>query len=237
MHKQLIICILTSFALFTSCVTCADMDAAGKDSIRKDFDVKTFSSLEIDGPMNVFIRQGEKEKVTVETSEGNMKEMLIENQGDVLIIDIDKYFGNNKRIDVYLTIVKVEKMHLNGAGNIETKAPLILDNLTIENSRTGNLNLQLNCKRLNMKTEGTGNVDLSGNSIYAWFEKTGVGNFNASGFKVDYLKIESSGVGNTDVYAEKELYLKSSGVGNVSYSGDPIIKEYNVSGVGNVSKQ
>jgi|WetSurMetagenome_2_1015567.scaffolds.fasta_scaffold461239_1 hypothetical protein len=237
MRKKFILCFLATLALLTSCVTCADMDANGKYSVSKEFPVAAFSALEIDGPCNIFIRQGEKESVTVKTSEENLKKILVENQGTTLIIDFDSFFGNHKQIDVYITFVKIDRMVLKGAGNIETKSTLHLDTLTIENNRAGNLNLSLNCKRLNIKTGGAGNVDISGSAHYAWIEKTGVGNFNSSGFKVDFVKLKNSGVGNTDVYAEKELYLKSSGVGNVSYSGNPIIKEYNVSGVGNVTKQ
>jgi hypothetical protein len=237
MRKQFIICVLSIFILNTSCVTSADMDAKGKSKVHKEFPVSNFSVLEIDGPLNVFIRQGVKENVTVEANEENMEKMFVENQGDILVIDFDEMFGHHKKIDVYITLVKVEKMYFKGAGNIETKSVLVLDTLTIENNRTGNLDLNLKCKRLNIQTEGAGNVDIKGSSTYAWFKKTGVGNFNSTGMKADFLKLDNSGVGNADVYAEKELYLKSSGVGNVNYSGNPEIKEYNVSGVGNISEQ
>jgi hypothetical protein len=219
-----------------SCVTCSDLDAFDSNRVTKDFPVTQFTSMEIDGPCNVFIRQGNKESITVKASERNIEKMFIENQGNKLVVDFDGSSINHSRIDVMITIVKVDEMNFKGAGNIETKSMLNLDTLTIYNERTGNLNASFNCKQLNIRASGAGNIDINGVAKYLWIEKTGVGNLNSSGLKADIVKLISSGVGNTDIHAEKVLYLNASGVGNVSYSGNPEIKEYQVHGVGNVEK-
>jgi len=49
--------------------------------------------------------------------------------------------------------------------------------------------------------------------------------------------LKASGVGKTEVYASKEIAIKSSGVGNVYYKGDAVITDLNIKGIGKVKKR
>jgi len=236
MFKLLFSSILLTVVTFNSCVTCSDLDSNEGARASKEFPVTQFTSLEIDGPCNIFISQGKKESVMVKSSERNIERTFIENQGDKLIIDFDSPLKIRSRIDIFITVVKVDYMELKGAGNVETKGIINFDTLVIENKRTGNLNAALNGNRLSLSIGGAGNTEINGNTTYLFVEKNGVGNFDSKGLKADFVKFKSSGVGNSDIFAEKVLYLNVSGVGNVSYSGNPDIKELEVHGVGNVEK-
>ncbi len=68
-----------------------------------------------------------------------------------------------------------------------------------------------------------GNLSLSGACNKATYSVDGVGNLNAVGMKTASLDIHQDGVGNISCFASKRLSVKSEGVGNVKYAGNPVI--------------
>jgi hypothetical protein len=50
------------------------------------------------------------------------------------------------------------------------------------------------------------------------------------------LSIKSSSVGSVEVYASRELSIKNSGVGSLTYSGDAVIKSMESNGIGKIKK-
>ena len=203
---------------------------------KKEFTVDAFSKIEIGGPFNVYIRQGETEQVYVEADERVINKVRVNSENGTLKVTTESIFGNVKKLNVFITLVKVDYMKLIDAGNIESKGALKLEKLKIDYSRTGNMSLTLDCGELILDCDGTGNIDLKGSAATANIHQSGIGNFSANEFKTGILKISVSGVGNTEVYANKEIFIHVSGVGNFTYSGDAVVKEYKVTGTGNVSK-
>jgi hypothetical protein len=239
MKKIFVLLIPIMSLLLLSCITINDADSGNSHIIQKEFKIGSFSKLEISGAYNVFLSQGDSEKLVVKASEGMLQKFVVSNEGHMLKLDVKNeiIWSSHNRLDVYLTLKNIDELKLSGAGNIETNGTLKLTSLEITDSRTGNVSLHLECDKLMAELKSTGNVDFTGSAKEASIHKSGVGNLSASDFAVEYLKIDHSGVGNTDVYASKEISIKSSGVGNLSYKGDAIVKEYHTSGVGNVSKQ
>jgi hypothetical protein len=65
---------------------------------------------------------------------------------------------------------------------------------------------------------------------------TGVGAIEAAGFEADMLRVKSTGVGNVEVNARREISIHSSGVGSVRYKGSAAVKEMRKSGVGGIRR-
>jgi len=82
-----------------------------------------------------------------------------------------------------------------------------------------------------------GNVSLVGKIGKADIDNSGVGRLDAYDLHNEILKLKAAGVGKTEVYASKEISIKSTGVGNVYYKGDAVITDLNVRGVGKVKKR
>lgn len=220
--------ILSSF----SCSKSAEFSSIAK----KEFSVEPFSKMEIGGPFNVYIRQGSSEQVYVEADEKVINKVRVNTANGTLRVETESFSFNVKKLNIYITLVNVDYIKLFDAGNVESKGSLKVDQLKIDYSRTGNMSLKIECNDFKMISKGTGNIDLSGTAVKSDIFQSGIGNFSANNLKTDYLKIAVSGVGNTEVHASKEIFINVSGVGNFSYSGDADVKEYKVSGTGNVSK-
>jgi hypothetical protein len=83
---------------------------------------------------------------------------------------------------------------------------------------------------------GVGNVKLSnGSASDLSISLSGVGNIDAQDYQVENIVIDQSGVGNAKIWATNSLSGSLSGVGSISYKGNPMLK-VDVSGIGKLSK-
>jgi len=206
------------------------------DKVYKVSDIKI---LYMGGVGNIYLSQGDSEKMLIKANEDLFDKIFVANSDHKLIFDTQDgiSLGNNEKIDVYITIKKISEIDLSGVGNFETTNQLITDSLIINSTGVGNLDLDVACTLLKVSLKGTGNSNFTGKASMVYFDKSGVGNLNSSLLYAEILHINNSGVGNADVYASKEIYITSSGIGNLIYRGDAVVKELNISGIGTVSKQ
>ena len=203
-----------------------------------EHDVKPFTVLELDGVFNVVIEQGDKESVTVETDDNLQELVRIENRGSTLIVDTPNRINikKSKRMNIYVTITDLERLNISGVGNVESANLLKLGDFELRVKSVGNVDLELDAKYLDARMNSVGNISLSGKMEKADIDNGGVGNLDAYDLENEILNLKSSGVGRTEVYASKEISIRSSGVGNVYYKGDAVITDLNVKGVGKVKK-
>jgi hypothetical protein len=201
--------------------------------------VKAFSALELSGSLNVYIKQGDKEIVTVETDENLHEYVVIENRGNSLFIDTQKRISIKKKskMNVYVTVRDIDRFKISGVGNVETSGILRLKSLDLIIKSVGNVSLDLEAGNLDARLSSVGKITLSGKIGKAIIENTGVGKLAAYDLRNDVLKLKAAGVGKTEVYASKELAIKSTGVGNVYYKGSAVITDLNVRGIGKVKKR
>jgi len=88
-----------------------------------------------------------------------------------------------------------------------------------------------------INVRGVGNVKKSdGSASDLKISLSGVGNVDALKYQVENVVITQSGVGNSKIWATNSLSGSLSGVGNISYKGNPAV-DVRVSGVGKVKKQ
>lgn len=200
--------------------------------------VDSFSEIVAEGVLSVYLSQGNTESIIVETDK-NLQPYVITNvKGNSLIIkNKDKTdIEESTMMNVYVTLKDISKLEISGVGKVETKSQLILNELKIDNNGVGNGKLNLKCNKLVADVNSVGNLSLTGEIENAIIQLNGVGNLKAEDLKTEILRIENNGVGNANVNSNKEIYININGIGNVSYKGNAVVKEMNVSGMGKVTK-
>ena len=138
---------------------------------------------------------------------------------------------------IYITVKDLEKLRVDGVGHVKTTNLLQLKDLDLRVNGVGNVSLEIEADKLDARLNSVGNISLEGKIANAKIDNGGVGKLAAYDLENEYLEIRASGVGKTEVYASKELSIRSSGVGNVYYKGDAVITDLNIKGVGKVRKR
>ena len=94
----------------------------------------------------------------------------------------------------------------------------------------------LSCDTFKVAISGVGNIYLNGNIKKGKYSVSGVGHVYAFDCPVEDLECEVSGVGGMEVNATQKLDASTSGVGSVTYKGNPEHTQKSASGVGKIKQ-
>ncbi|MBS1517628.1 MAG: DUF2807 domain-containing protein [Bacteroidetes bacterium] len=200
--------------------------------------LSSFDEIESDGVMNVFLKQGGTESVTIKGDKNILPYIETKVTDRRLVISVKKgiTLKDSHKLSVYVTLKDLTALRNNGVGNLRSENKLDLNDLKIINNGVGNIDLEFDCNRLDLEINSVGNNTFSGNADIVDILHNGVGNLNAFDLTADKLKIVSNSVGNADVRSEREIDITLNGTGNVFYKGSASIKRSEKNGIGNIKK-
>jgi len=199
--------------------------------ITRDVTVSSFDALKASGIYELKLSQGDKESVRIEADENLMEYFNVRNDGNRLVIDMDKL--KNKSLDtkgkmkVYVSFKKLKELDLSTVGNVASENQLSFDDLDLNNKSVGNVDLKLSVNKLDLNNTSVGNIKLSGKGEDAVIRNSGVGTLQAGSFIVQTMNIDNSGVGGAEVYADKNLKVKDSFLGKVKNRGSATPRKMN----------
>lgn len=193
--------------------------------------VSPFDALKASGVYELKLAQGNKEAVTIEADENLQQYIDVRNEGDKLVINMDKIknknFRSKNKIKIYVSFKKLKELDLRTVGNVVSDEPLVFDALDLHNRSVGNVDLNLTAVKLNLTNASVGNIKLKGKAQNAIVKNSGVGSLQAGNFVVETMNIETTGVGSAEVNAEKDLKVKDSFLGKVRNKGAAPVRKMN----------
>ena len=191
--------------------------------ITRDVSISSFGVLKASGVYELKLTQGSQETVKIEADENLQQYFTVKNEGNKLVIDMDKLknknLKNKGKMKVYVTFKKLKELDLSTVGNVVSDNHLSFDDLDLNTHSVGNIDLKLTANKLEMDNQSVGSVKLSGKAQDAVIKNSGVGNLNAGTFVVQTMNIENTGVGSAEVNADKNLKVKDSFLGKVKNKG------------------
>lgn len=234
--KKILIVLLSGFVLAGS-VNAQEkkeknetIEGNGK-KLTREVTVSSFDALKASGVYELKLSQGDKESVKVEADENLQEYFTVRNDGNKLIIEMDKLknknLKNTNKMKVYVTFKKLKELDLSMVGNVISEESLSFDDLDLNNRSVGNVDLTMNASKIDIENTGVGNVKLSGKATNAVVKNSGVGSLQAGNFAVQTMNIENTGVGSAEVNAEKDLKVKDSFLGKVKNNGAATARKMN----------
>ncbi len=122
------------------------------------------------------------------------------------------------------------KVNISGGGDAEIHADTDAEKIKISVSGGGDIELSANTGELNIDVSGGGNAQLDGSARTMNATCKSGGDLYAEGFKVENATVTLTGGSDAKVNVTGELKVNASGGGNVYVSGNPQIKEGNLTG-------
>jgi len=227
--NTILICIATVF--------CINLSFAQKNLYTEEINLDSFEELNVEGVFNVYLQHSTEESLLIETSKDNHDLIIVDVHSGILDISMKnnrKY--KLKKINLYINYKSLHTIDLDIVGNLVSKDDLAGDQIELILDGVGNTELNLDCNALDAEFKRIGNIEISGRANDVRIDSKCTGNLRCRDLMANNLKLSSSQVGNIDVYAEETLDIRSSGVGNVSYSGNAKIINLDSSGIGKVKK-
>jgi hypothetical protein len=91
--------------------------------------------------------------------------------------------------------------------------------------------------QLSISWQGAGRIEAAGETKSVSISSTGAGKIDTSRLLAERAKVSVTGAAQVDVYASQQLDVTVSGVGQVTYDGNPGVVNKNVTGLGSVNKR
>jgi len=234
MKKKLFATVL-SFVFILSFV----LSAAGQsDNKKEEREVSGFSEISISIAANVYLSQGDEEKLVLEGDEDALEKIETEVHGNTLKIKHDGMFnfGSIKKVNVYLTAKQIDEISIAGSADLEARTKISSDEMDLNVSGSGQIEIgDLETGEIDASISGSGEIKLAGLKSVRELELSisGSGDLEAENLEIEEAEIAVSGSGSAKVHVSKDLEVDISGSGKVYYKGSPVVNA-DISGSGKV---
>ena len=224
-------------ALFLIAITTSCTFAQNKVLTTKTFPLQSFTSVESDIVGSIIYTQSSKVSIQAEGDKELIDNLRVNEKNGVLKVThvLKINIKNKKKLTLYISSPTIVSIDSDGVGNWVMKGKVKADNLKIEFDGVGNFEaFDLESNKIKVDYEGVGNLSLGGSANFLVIESEGVGSVNAENMRAKNAIIKSSGVGSVKCYASESIDLTNSGVGSITYYGNPTVKNMKNTGVGKI---
>lgn len=200
--------------------------------------VSGFKGIASSGSFDVRITMGNKETIRLEGDEDQIREIETVVEDGVLKIRARKHNWNWRpkgKVTVYVTAKNVNSLTLSGSGHMVVIGEVNANRLSTTLSGSGSISLAADADDFEATISGSGNIAVKGRAEKAEIQISGSGDFDGKSLKTSAADVNVSGSGNVSIYAEKTLYAKVSGSGDILYGGNPKVSQ-SKSGSGHISR-
>jgi hypothetical protein len=230
---------LVCFSLIASCINGQIQKSVrgNGDVVKKDRNVESFEGIKVSSGVSVYLRQGDKESVTVEADENLHEYIITEVKGGILHVYSDAIIRNAEKERVYVTMKEIHSLKTSSAGDIIGEAPLKCDDVEISVSSAGDIKLDITAKNVEVDISSSGNVRLTGEAEKLNADLSSAGDLDAYEFKVKEADVTVSSAGDAKVYASERINARASSAGDITYKGDPKYVDAHSSSAGGIHRR
>ncbi|MGE5313153.1 MAG: head GIN domain-containing protein [Acidobacteriota bacterium] len=163
----------------------------------------------------VYLTQAETQSIRIEADDNIMNHVVSERQNGILVVGLKDGSYSNTTVRIYVSLKDIKFLSIEGAGNIETVAPIAFPSLSCI-------------------INGAGNITLRGQGDDISCILNGAGEFKAKLFTARNFSVILNGAGTCTATVSEKLDAIVNGVGTVVYYGNPPIVKTAFGGVGRI---
>lgn len=179
--------------------------------------IASFDSIDANYVGSIQVRSQGQESLEISGDDNIIPLITTEVKNGTLYIRPTKGYNPQQKLQIIISTPDLKKFVFDGVG----KANLS----NVKNDR------------LEIVVNGVGDFSASGETKEADITLSGVGSLDAKNLHTVNAKVNSTGVGNVDIYVTGKLDAKTSGVGKINYYGSPKIVNRQTEGIGKINKR
>lgn len=195
------------------------------------------SGVKVSTGIDVYLSQGNKPGLAVETDENLHEYIITEVNNGILNVYTDVNIRDAEMRKVYITLKEINRISATSAGDIIGESPVETDNLTITASSAGDIKLEVYADEIEANISSSGDVTLTGEAEKLEADLNSAGDLNAYNLRVKEADISVSSAGGADIYVTEKLVARASSAGDINYKGDPKYVNAHSSSAGGIRKR
>ncbi|MDD4728104.1 MAG: DUF2807 domain-containing protein [Dysgonamonadaceae bacterium] len=209
--------------------------AKNNELFSKNYKVKSFSSVKANTFADIVYTQSDEVVVKAVGEQNLVDNLKITVNKGVLTIENDKKLNNRNDVPVviFLSSPTITSIETHGMGNWCLKGKVKTDNLEIKCKGIGSLRaLDLQSEKVCVKYDGIGDLSLGGITNLVEITADGVGNVDCRNLLAKTAMVKSTKTGKVNCFASECIGLFNDGVGDITYHGNPTVKNLQNVGMG-----
>ncbi|MGB9989164.1 GIN domain-containing protein [Massilia sp. SM-13] len=175
-----------------------------------------FRAIAIDGPIDLEVRAGKAQSVTIYGRDGFIKKVGMSVKAEELKIT----YADNKNVEmksgdkIIITVPSLVKCVVEGAGQVQL--------------------FDIKEERMDLSFQGAGRLAGQGQVKWLRVRGQGVGEVDLRALKAERTDVNFEGIGDVKIHASDTLNAVVRGMGNLTYYGHPKQLNKSVMGLGDV---
>lgn len=206
--------ILIATACLLACSACTSADDHS-DVVTEQRTLTNFSSVTAGGAMQVDIKVGSPQSVTIECNKDSMSDVNTVVNQDELTIDVEDD-AKPTHMAVHIVTPSLNSLELAGATEAVVSG--------------------VNSKAFSLTTAGSTKVKVDGAADDLQMELSGSSDVQAADLKSKTCELTISGSGKADIYASQAVDATIAGSGSLKVHGNPAKLDQHITGSGSIEK-
>ena len=222
--------------LLNSCVFVAPSIRGNGKVVEINRTVDKFDEIKVSRGMNVYISQGDEQKVVVKADENILQAISTKVENGVLKITTTERIRNAKSKKVYVHVNELDNIIATAGSNVYSETEIANDVLDLTCSAGSNMRLDIHADKVSASATAGANLFLKGEAYKGDLSASAGSNIKAGELKVIDCNAKASSGANIWVEVSGSFSGKASSGANVFYSGDSRTINVSSSSGGNVRK-
>lgn len=197
----------------------------------------SFTGIKVSSGVDVYLKQGDNESVTVEADENLHEYIITEIKGGVLHVYTEVSIRDASKERVYVTMKEIKSVETSSAGDIVGESPVRSDELRLSASSAGDIKLEVYAREIDLNISSSGDMTLTGETDELDADLSSAGDLNAYELKAKEAEISVSSAGDADINVSEKITARASSAGDINYKGDPKYVDVHTSSAGGIHKR
>lgn len=217
---------------------------------KKPIEVPEFKGIYVNSNYTVYLKQTNKQEVTVEalTEIFTLTDIKVEN--GILMINVERKPDNpnksiwakiddiklNPTMKIYVSVKNITDLMVNGGGKIISENSIAATNLNLAVNGNGSMDLDIKGDQVKAEVTGSGSLSLRGYATNIEGLVSGPGSINAFNCPLDAAKIKVSGSGLCEVNVTNNIDALVLGNGQIKHKGNTKTAQKKIYGSGTIDR-
>jgi hypothetical protein len=216
--RSLTIAIIVVISSTTSCIQIQGQHwkiiEGNRKVVTRERNTDSFTGVKVSSGIDVYLKQGNNEAVSVEADENLQEYILTEVRNGVLNVYTEYNIRSAERKRVYVTMKEVKSVSSTSAGDVYGESLINGDKLELSASSAGDIKLDVKVNKADIDISSSGDITLTGDA-----------------------DISVSSAGDADVNVSEKITARASSAGDINYKGDPKYVDAHSSSAGGIHRR
>ncbi len=233
--KTLNLTIIIAFTLLLNSCNITLGEAGNGNVVTEDRNIsEDFNGIKSSAGLDVYLRQGDENKVLVETDENLQQHIEVSVRDGVLKVGTRKNIRFSKARKVYVTFKELNKIEASSGSEIQGNSIIKSQSLLIKASSGAEIDLEVFSQDLSIKSSSGADIKISGKATALNVEASSGSEISAKELSVLNCTAKASSGAEISINVKERIDANASSGGAIIYYGEPAFTNANKSSSGNV---